>query len=80
MAIAARLSSSYGWDDERATQTAEVVMDVLRKDFGGSRIYIPSRNGEAKERVRNEFNGRNIVELSRKYGVSAQTVRNYLKK
>jgi Mor family transcriptional regulator len=78
--VAQRLQRSYGWDEERATQAAEIVVNQLRKDFGGKRHYLPGKNGQFRERIRAEFNGRNIVELSRIYGVSARTVRRYVAK
>jgi Mor family transcriptional regulator len=75
---AARLQIAYGWDEERALQCADLVADTLRQQYGGSRHYLPARNGDFKRRIVAEFNGRNITELSRIYGVSAKTIRRYV--
>jgi Mor family transcriptional regulator len=61
-------------------QVAETAMDAIRKDYGGGRVYIPALNGDARKKIVAEFNGRNIAELSARYGLSAQTIRNYVRK
>lgn len=77
-AIAGRLERAYGWDRERALQVAELAADAVRRKFGGQRYYIARSNGDFRARIRAEFNGRNITELSRVYGVSCRTIRRYL--
>lgn len=77
--VAGRFQNSLGWDEERAMQCAEMAMDAIKDTFGGRQVYIPMRNGDARQKVRAEFNGRNIAELSRKYGVCTRTIRNYVK-
>lgn len=76
--IGSRFERCYGWDQERAKQVAEVAADQLRKDFGGAKHYIPSGSALFMGRIKREFNGRNITELSKKYGVSCRTVRRYV--
>lgn len=80
VAIADRLQSSFGYDRERAMVIAEVSADAIRKQFGGERHYLPKKNGTAKARIQEEFNGRNIAILSQTYGVSCMTVRRYVAK
>ena len=78
--ITMRLSNSLGWDRERSSQVAEIVEDVIRSEHGGARHYIPKETQRVKALVRAEFNGRNVTELSVKYGRSCSTIRRYVKK
>jgi len=77
--VADRLERSLGWDPEGSLQVAEIAIDELRRTYGGKRHYMPAQNGVFRERIIKEFNGRNIVELTRIYGVSASTIRRYLR-
>lgn len=76
--IARRFSGAYGWDMERSQQAAEIAAEALRKSFGGKKYYIPGGNSHHRERVREEFNGRNFAHLSQKYGLSIATIRRYV--
>lgn len=76
--LAGRFERAYGWDAERAVQVAETAADQMRKDFGGSRHYLPTGNGMFRDSIRKEFDGRNIAILARKYGVSCRTVMRYV--
>ncbi len=54
------------------------VADMLAEDWGGSSIYIPknlaSRFRNRDARLYLEYNGNNISELARKYGITQQRV------
>jgi Mor family transcriptional regulator len=75
-----RLQNSYGWDRERSMQVAEIMADEVFRHWGGQAQYIPKRLPNIEARVAADFNGRNITELSRRYGISARTIRRYLMK
>ena len=77
--ISERISRRNGWNDDRARNVAELVADAMREEYGGKRHYIPSSDPGLKKKIRAEFNGRNIAELSSKYGKSCMTIRRYCK-
>lgn len=77
--IAEQFIRSHGWDEERAKQTAEIAAAAIRREYGGSRHYLPAKNGTFKAKVREEFNGRNIAEMSKRFGISCRTIRRYLR-
>lgn len=67
---------------EQHREYAKIIgLDNLLKlsdAFGGTTIYIPQRRELEKNKVYNqiykEFDGRNLQELTQKYGVSKSTV------
>ncbi len=73
-------------EPQRALAEA-VGIDALMKfadNFGGERLYIPKSDSILRnmrdKRIREEFNGYNIRELSRKYDLSTVQIRNIVRK
>ena len=56
---------------------------LLVKHYGGNSIYISQPKSlirtNRNEMICNDYNGKNIKELTRKYGLSVSTIRNILK-
>ncbi len=75
LVISRRLASAFGWDPQMVDAVTDAIVFELAKVYGGRSHYIGKRNGLMRQRMREDFNGRNIHELSRKYGVSCATVR-----
>ena len=50
------------------------IMSALRRECGGLRVYINSREKINIEQLRREFNGRNVRELSEKYQITNRRV------
>jgi Mor family transcriptional regulator len=73
--VTAIVREETGLSEALASHFAEAITRGLRKRFGGLDMYIPA-NGSRAERAerdslfRAEFNGRNLDELCRKYGLS----------
>ena len=44
------------------------------KDYGGLQIYIPLQSRYIKEKIKREFNGRNHIQLAKKYGLSMRQI------
>lgn len=67
---------NIGLETPYAAAVAETVTEHVRERFGGSPIYISKAHTLRQRRRRAamwaDFNGRNHVELSRKYGVCVQ--------
>ncbi len=70
--------------DEEQKQLAELIgidkYKILLQTYGGMSIYIPKPDSFAatirNEQIKQEFNGSNFKELSRKYGLTEVWVRN----
>lgn len=49
----------------------EKIKQLVRDRWGGHEIYVKKRDSETRaSQIRNEFNGRNRIELQQKYGIS----------
>lgn len=68
---------------------AQKLLDGMRSEMGGQRVYIPAtrRKQEQQEAISNRdsqiakmFNGRNVRDVMRAFGVSRRTVYNALKR
>jgi Mor family transcriptional regulator len=68
-----------------AAPMARLLVDGLRDTYGGQRLYIPApkrRSEQLAERAQRDaamvamFNGRNLAEVMREFGVSRRTVYN----
>ena len=58
-----------------ATPVADALLAGIRKRMGGREVYIPSiGNAGRDEQIRAAFNGRNLVDVMRQFGVSKATV------
>jgi Mor family transcriptional regulator len=70
------LQIDAGMHEREAAYNATVLVQGLRKRFGGWRLgvrglYIPAPDkAERDQAIRRDFNGNNSQQLSRKYGVS----------
>ena len=57
---------------------------LLCRAFGGTSIYIPKEEELLRKekycQIEKEFNGKNIKELARKYGISERTVYKVIKR
>ena len=78
--VIARRLASFGWDEQMVGSVTDAICFAIAQEYGGRAWYVPKRNGEVKKRIREEFTGRNIQELSRRYGYSASTVRRLVAK
>lgn len=60
---------------------AAFVMQSIRDRYQGERVTIKRKcpRADLRSRVRAEHNGRNVAELAERYGITRQTVYNYLK-
>lgn len=60
-----------GMHEQMATVFAQALVRGLRRRLGGQELYIPSPNrSERDAAIRREFNGTNMDELMRRYGLS----------
>jgi Mor family transcriptional regulator len=79
--VAEILMGLLGVDAETAHWIANGVTDGLRERYPGGRInaYLAEMTREERRQramaIRAEFNGRNLAELARKYGLSKSRVR-----
>lgn len=70
-----------GMNGEFAAHFADSLLGIMRKRNGGREIYIPAPdNSERDAEIKAAFNGRNLGEVMRKYGVSKSTVYRCVKK
>jgi Mor family transcriptional regulator len=69
------VSEEIGFNELFASQVAEALVRGLRKRMGGREIYIPAPDKTARDAaIRAEFNGRNMPEVCKKYGLSAPAI------
>lgn len=73
--ITAVVREEVGMNELFATQIAEAILCGLRRRLGGREIYLPAPDREKRNaEIRRQFNGRNMDEVMRAFGVSADTV------
>lgn len=46
----------------------------FRKEFGGEFIYV-NKNSQRNREIKGSYNGRNVTELARNYGLSERRIR-----
>lgn len=64
-----------GMSEGFANLFAQALVRGLRRRLGGQDIYIPAPDRSARDAaIRREFNGRNLDELMRRYGVSRRRI------
>lgn len=51
----------------------------IYKKYGGIMMYIPQKPTDYREKVIEEFNGYNYMELSRKYNLAESSVRRIIR-
>jgi len=66
---------------QRHFQTDQPTIDRLarefRKEFGGEMMYVNKKSPRNQE-IRGSYNGRNVAELARNYGLSERRIREIL--
>lgn len=72
------VSKLKGKNKEIAELIGEEGFTRLAKQFGGSKIYIPTlstlNRSEVSEELKQQYNGYNAAELGKKYSLSERTV------
>lgn len=73
--VTAIVREETGLSESLASHFAEAITRGLRKRLGGQDLYIPANGSHAERQerdvaIRREFNGRNLDDLCRKYGIS----------
>lgn len=72
------VSKLKGKNKEIAELVGEEGLIRLAKQFGGSKIYIPTlstlRRSEIADELKRQYNGNNAAELGKKYKLSERTV------
>ena len=56
----------------------DLIGNLLSTEYGGERVYVPTRDPDLFRKVATEFDGRNRAELCAKYGISRSTFYNFL--
>jgi Mor family transcriptional regulator len=65
----------FGMVEHIATPIADMLLVGIRRRMGGREVYIPAPDKMGRdELIRAAFNGRNLVEVMREFGVSKATV------
>ncbi len=76
--VAAMAMAEFSADERRGSFFGRRVADMLADEWGGQSIYMPKdvarRCLKRNIRLFDEFNGSNVAELARKYGLSEQRV------
>lgn len=72
------ISKLKGKNKEIAELIGEDSFTRLAKQYGGSKLYIPTlstlERSELSEKLKQQYNGDNAAELGKKYNLSARTV------
>lgn len=64
-----------GMHEQLATVFAQALVRGLRRRLGGSEIYIPASDRSGRdEAIRSSFNGSNVMELSKMFGLSRSRI------
>lgn len=73
--VAEILRSELSKNEQLLGLFASVLVNGLREKLGGQELRIPAPDKSARNAsIRAEFNGRNVRELARKYGISVRMV------
>lgn len=69
--LTAALQEAYSLDETAATALGEPLAAAIRRRHACEELYIPAPDKrERNEAIRREFNGRNRLEIMRKYNIS----------
>lgn len=69
-----------GMNEEFAALFADSLFAGLRERAGGREVYIPAPDKTSRDQqIRAMFNGRNLAQVMREFGVSRRTVYNVCK-
>jgi Mor family transcriptional regulator len=73
--LIAIVREDVGMIEGLAVQVADVLLVGIRKRLGGREVYIPAPDKASRdEQIRAAFNGRNLPEVMRQFGVCKATV------
>ncbi len=73
--LTAALSRWEGMDERAASIFADKLAAEVRRETGGREIYVPAINRDLRDaQIRHEFNGQNIDEMCRRYGLSRSSI------
>lgn len=73
--IANVLRINLAQNEQLIVMLSRVIVDGLRSTLGGQELRMPAPDKTARNAaIRAEFNGRNVRDLARKYGISARMV------
>ena len=73
--LRAVVREEFKLSDTLAEKAADVLLVGLRKRIGGQEVYLPAADkAKRNAAIRAAFNGRNMDEVCKVYGVSADTV------
>jgi Mor family transcriptional regulator len=82
--IVSRELYAMGFPPENSKQGAFRIMDTIRRELGGSVMYLPKGLSydlsPRDQEIFDKFNGRNYYELAREYDLTEMQVRNIVKK
>lgn len=82
--VVAAAFARAGRSAHQAEEDAETAVRALSEYFGGRMFYLPMAKGESiaarDDRIWREFDGKNVKDLARKYGLSEQGVYRVLAK
>lgn len=73
--LTAVVQEEIGFNEMFATQIADALLRGLSKRLGGQDIYLPGPDKTSRDaQIRQEFNGRNLDEICRKYNLSERRI------
>lgn len=73
--LTSALVRKFSINEVAAAVLAQEVAHGLREAAGGSEIYIPAPNkADRDDAIRRMFNGRNVEEIRRQYGLSQRQI------
>ena len=73
--LIAVVREDIGMVEALAVQVADLMLVGIRKRMGGREIWIPAPDKASRdEQIRAAFNGRNLPEVMRQFGVCKATV------
>lgn len=73
--LTASITRHYGLTEMVAAALADDIASELRKEAGGTEIYIPQPSRAARNQdIRNDFDGSNIDGLAMKYSLSRRQI------
>lgn len=82
--VSAALKDGAGVSETDAERLARGMCRYIAARYSGRRVYVAAEasalRGDIRDRIRAEFNGRNLIELMARYGVSKRTVYRYASK
>lgn len=73
--LRAIVREDVGLSDASADEIADLILVGMRRRNGGREIYVPAPDLKKRDaEIRASFNGQNMHEVCRAYGVSKSTV------